>query len=220
MDTSLREENASNQNQIRSGKAATAGGPLIVRLEVGGRGRRVDRAHQLRSGGDVRRPFIADRGRPGPVDTVGPDGIDGKIGFCATLSSPQRQRALPPQPVPDRSPAQGTPPEPATASRPPPRARSHPPRLPAAAPARQFHRRPSQPRSPRRRMRRLPQGGIGRRPRVGVRRQPLLDHESCPLRFASGAAGRPGPARRHYGRRRRPEYRAAAPPTPKRSRFR
>ena len=71
----------------------------IVRLEVGGRGRSVDRAHQLRSGGDVRRPFIADRGRPGPVDTVGPDGIDGKIGFCATLSSPQRQRAFPPQPV-------------------------------------------------------------------------------------------------------------------------
>ena len=102
------------------------------------------------------RPFIADRGRPGPVDTVGPDGITAKLDFALALSSPQRQARLPAAACPDRSPAQDTPPEPATASRSPPRARSHPPRPPGAAPARQVRLRSSQPRSPRRRMRRPP----------------------------------------------------------------
>ena len=78
------ERRVKSKSGSNSGQAAIAGGPS---QSSAGRSaaarRRVDRARQLRSVVTVRRPSIADRRRPGPVDAVGPDGIDGKF-VCAT----------------------------------------------------------------------------------------------------------------------------------------
>ena len=122
-----------------------------------------------RAARDERRIDLAlagSRRRPWPVEAARLD----RLHLKSVRLAPQRQRALAPQPLADRSPSPRNPPAAAVPSPPAPRARNRPPAHRRAAPARPDRRRRAAPRS--RHRRRTRRRRARHRPRCARRRPP------------------------------------------------